>query len=93
LGAPKTNSRKPYESVNVLSLGNHRRGKHHDLLGGIIRQLKKIEAGSALKVPLEEVGGVDLANLRSAVHRAASAENLDIRTQSDEKNFYVWRAE
>jgi len=36
------------------------------------------------------VGGVELANLRSAVHRAASADNLEIETQADEKNFYVW---
>lgn len=76
-----------------MSLGHRRRGKHHDLLSGIIMQLKKLDGGSALKIPLTGVGEVDLANLRSAVHRAASAEKLDIRTQSDENNFYVWRTE
>jgi hypothetical protein len=38
---------------------------------------------------LSKVGGVELANLRSAVHRAAEVEKLAIETQSDEKNFYV----
>lgn len=79
--------------MDIVSLGRHRRGKHHELLGGIIPQLKRLDRDSALKIPLAEVGSVDLANLRSAVHRAASAEKLDIRTQSDENNFYVWRTE
>ena len=79
-----------YRSVKIVSLGNHRRGKHHDLIGGIIHQLKSLDGGRALEIPLTDVGGVELANLRSAMHRAASAENLSIETQSDEKNFYVW---
>lgn len=81
---------KLYRSVKIASLGNRRRGKHHDLLGGILRELKNLREGSALEIPLADVGGVELANLRSAVHRAAVSDNLDIETQSDEKNFYVW---
>jgi len=84
------NNSKLYRSVEVSSLGNRRRGKHHDLIGGILRELKELRGGLALKIPLADVGGVELANLRSAVHRAATAENLAIETQADEKNFYVW---
>lgn len=79
-----------YRSVKIASLGKRRRGKHHDLIGGIIRELKGLREGSALEVPLADVGGVELGNLRSAVHRAAAAEDLAVQTQSDEKNFYVW---
>lgn len=79
-----------YRSVKVVNLRNRRRGKHHDLIGGIMRELKGLRGGMALVVPLTEVGGVELANLRSAVHRAASADRITIETQSDEKNFYVW---
>lgn len=76
--------------MKIVSLGNRRRGKHHDLTGGILQQLKTLKAGLALEIPLTEVDGVELANLRSAVHRAAEAEKLAIQTQSDDKNFYVW---
>jgi hypothetical protein len=33
---------------------------------------------------------VEIANLRSAVHRAAEAVSVNIQTQSDERNLYVW---
>ena len=81
---------KRYRSVSVASLGNRRRGKHHDLLGGIMKELKALRGGSALEIPLAAIGDVELANLRSAVHRAAATENVAIETQSDENNFYVW---
>ena len=66
----KINNEKVYRSVKVASLGNRRRGKHHDLVGGIMRQLKSLNAGSALEIPLTGVADVELENLRSAVHRA-----------------------
>ena len=79
-----------YKTVRVDGLPSGRRGKHYDLTEGIVRELKGAKEGMALIIPLTSVGGVELANLRSAVHRAASAENLEIETQADEKNFYVW---
>jgi hypothetical protein len=86
----KTKNANLYRSVKISSLGNRRRGKHHDLVGEIMRQAKNLHSGMALEIPLEDVGGVELANLRSAVHRAAVAEKLAIETQSDERNFYLW---
>jgi len=81
-----------YRSVKVSSLENRRRGKHHDLMEGIMRELKSLKAGSALQIPLADIQHVQLANLRSAVHRAAAVAEVPIQTQSDEKNFYVWRS-
>lgn len=86
----KTESANLYGSVKVASLGNRRRGKHSDLIGGIMRELKELRGGMALVIPLTETGGVELANLRSAIHRAAAANRIAIETQSDDKNFYVW---
>ena len=87
---PKIKSANLYKSTKVANLPSGRRGKHYDLTEGIVRELKAVKEGMALIVPLADVGGVELANLRSAVHRAASADKLDIETQADEKNFYVW---
>jgi hypothetical protein len=90
MNTPNMKNTKLYDSVAVDSLPSGRRGKHRDLTAGIVRELKAAKEGRALVIPWESVGDVELANLRSAVHRAASADNLEIETQADERNFYVW---
>jgi hypothetical protein len=95
--ANESNKRKPlpvskYRQVEIADLKTGRRGKHHDLVEGIVEELATLQAGSALEIPLADVGGVGLANLRSAVHRAATSRGLEIETVADEGNFYVWKA-
>jgi hypothetical protein len=94
--AKETSSRdkKPvkYERVVLSDIRRTRRGKHHDLLGGIFQDLESLPPGSAIKIPLAEVDGTTLANLRSAVHRSSTARGLGIETLSDEENFYIWKA-
>lgn len=80
-----------YRQVSVDGLDKGRRGKHHELILGILRELKALAPGSAMVIPLDDVGGIGLANLRSAVHRASSSNGLEIETLADEKNFYVWQ--
>jgi hypothetical protein len=81
-----------YRRVEVASLDTGRRGKHHDLMQGILKELEMLSPGSAMEIPLADVGGIGLANLRSAVHRAATSRELEIQTLADEKNFYVWKS-
>ena len=80
-----------YRRVESAGLNKDRRGKHYERVQGILLELKAAAPGSALEIPFDDVGGIGLANLRSAVHRAAIAERLSIETLADEKNFYVWR--
>jgi len=80
-----------YRRVEITDLDRGRRGKHHDLVEGILTELERAEASSALEIPLADVGGIGLANLRSAVHRAATSKNIRIETLADNKNFYVWK--
>ena len=80
-----------YRRVSVGNLDRGRRGKHHELVRGILQELRVASAGSALEIPLADVGGIGLANLRSAVHRASTSEGLTIETLADERNFYVWK--
>lgn len=81
-----------YERVVLADIRRTRQGKHHDLVGGIFQDLETLPAGSAIKIPLTEVDGTTLANLRSAVHRASTSRGLGIETLSDEDNFYIWKA-
>jgi hypothetical protein len=90
----KTENPRPplkYRRVESSTLSKGRRGKHYDLIQGILLELETASAGSALKIPLDDVGGIGLANLRSAVHRAAKTESLSIETLADNENFYVWK--
>ncbi len=81
-----------YDRVILADIRRTRRGKHHDLLGGIFQDLESLPEGSAIKIPLTDVDGTTLANLRSAVHRASTSKGLGIETLSDEENFYIWKA-
>src|SRR5271155_2723515 len=80
-----------YDRVALANLKRNRRGKHHDLVGGIFQDLETLPVGSAIKIPLTKVDGTTLANLRSAVHRASTSRGLGIETLSDEENFYIWK--
>lgn len=89
-----TKNQKPalnYDRVILATVRRNRRGKHHDLIQGIFQDLDTLPAGSAIKIPLSQVDGITLANLRSAVHRASASRGLDIETLSDEGNFYIWK--
>jgi hypothetical protein len=90
----KTKNQRPakYRQVEIASLKTGRHGKHHDLMQGIVQELATLKPGSALEIPLADVGGVGLANLRSAVHRAAASSGLEIETVADDGKFYVWKA-
>ena len=90
----KTKTQRPtkYRQVEIAGLKTGRHGKHHDLVQGIVQELATLKPGSALEIPLADVGGVGLANLRSAVHRAAAASGVGIETIADDSKFYVWKA-
>jgi hypothetical protein len=81
-----------YRRVDLSSLRKGRRGKHYELVEGILEELKGVQPGAALEIPLADINGIGLANLRSAVHRASTSSGIEIETLADEKNFYVWKA-
>ncbi|HZR33410.1 MAG TPA: hypothetical protein VFA76_16305 [Terriglobales bacterium] len=81
-----------YRHVAVSGLSRNRRGKHYDLIQGIFGELETLPPGSALEIPLDQIGGIGLANLRSAVHRATTSKGMAIETLAEGKNFYVWKA-
>jgi hypothetical protein len=87
-----TEKRSPnYSRVLVSTLKKSRKGKHHDLILGIMEDLRGLKPGFAVKIPFANTDGVPALNLRSAITRAAAKEDIHIATASDEQNFYVWR--
>jgi hypothetical protein len=76
------------EKVPLSSLRSRRRGKHHELMQQVLRELTELSSDSALKVPL---GNFSAKDIRSAVFRAATSQNIEISSTSDDNNLYVWR--
>lgn len=80
-----------YERVRIATLKKSRKGKHHDLIQSIMEDLRRVESGFAVKIPLASVDGVSVINLRSAITRSATKEGFAIGTSADDTDFYVWK--
>lgn len=89
----KTNDRRTpnYETVSIDDLRKTRRGKHYDFVSGVMSDLETLKEGSAMKIPLKDLEGESVINLRAAVNRASASKGLKISTSSDDNYFYVWR--
>lgn len=84
-------NRGKYEQVSVRDLRQGRKGKHFYLIAKLLDELSSLPDGKALKIPLEKIKGVPVANLRSSITRATKMRDIDIATYSDEENFYLWK--
>jgi hypothetical protein len=82
-----------YRRVPSGDLKSSRKGRHHELILGILNDLATLPGGSALQIPLDSVAELSVAGLRSAVTRATAKRKIRIETSSDEENFYIWKPE
>jgi len=78
------------EDVTVRKQSEDELRESKQQLEHALEELQAAPPGAALEIPLSEVG-IELANLRSAVHRASAGSGITIETLADERNFYVWR--
>ena len=76
----------------ILDLGDvphSRAGKNKRIVSMILRDLSQLKDGSALRVPLAELGNTK-ENVRSALNRATRNAKLKVATATDENYLYVW---
>lgn len=66
-----------------------REGKHKLIVTTILRDLDRLESGSALKVPLAELVQ-SKEKVRSALNRATRKAGRRVATASDTTFLYVW---
>ena len=88
----KENRYPNYGRTLISGLKQSRKGKHHDLMGRIMEDLKKSESTYAVRIPWSSIKDISVLNLRSAIVRAAKKERIKVSTSSDDENFYVWKA-
>jgi hypothetical protein len=84
-----TNGGKSFKSVSQDDLPVGRKGKHHEIVAQLLKDLSNLKDGRTLKIPLAELPDTK-ANIRSALSRAAKQRRLTVATSSDELYFYVW---
>jgi hypothetical protein len=82
-----------FSSGLISTIPHGRKGKHNLIVSLILDDLDKLDREKAVLVPLDSLDGEKMENVRSALNRATRQRNMLVATATDDKYFYVWRAE
>ena len=78
-----------FKTMMRTDLPQGRNGKHKLIITTILKDLARLETGSAIKVPLSELAD-SKANIRSALNRATRKSGRRVATSTDDEFLYVW---
>ena len=81
-----------FESILQLDVPKRRDGKHKGIVTKLLSDIDRLEAGTALKVPLSALPD-SKENIRSALNRATHLNGIQVATSSDADFLYVWKIE
>lgn len=81
-----------FESILQVDVPKGRDGKHKRIVAQLLSDIAQLEAGKALKIPLEELPD-SKENIRSALNRATRQRGISVATSSDTGYLYVWKEE
>ena len=88
-----TSSRKAlpmhFKTMVQTDVPQGRNGRHREIVSIILKDLDRINDGSALKVPLAELAD-GKEKVRSALNRATRKAGRNVATASDGTFLYVW---
>ncbi len=79
-----------FESVLQSDVPQGREGKHKQIVTQLLKEVRKLASGSALKIPLAQLPDTK-ENIRAALSRGARLSDLNISTSSNDEFLYVWR--
>jgi hypothetical protein len=77
----------------IASIPHGRRGKHNMIVAKILSDLERLDMETAVQVPLDELSGEKMENVRSALNRATRQKKMFVATSADDKYFYIWRTQ
>jgi hypothetical protein len=77
----------------IASIPHGRKGKHNTIVAKILADLDRLDMETAIVVPLDDLSGEKMANVRSALNRATRQKKMSVATSADDKYFYVWRTQ
>jgi hypothetical protein len=78
-----------FKTVVNADVPHGRNGKHKIIVSTILRDLDRLKDGSAIKVPLAELGDTK-EKVRSALNRATRKAGRSVATVTDKDYLYVW---
>jgi hypothetical protein len=81
-----------FHSILQRDVPKGRDGKHKLIVAQLLSDIDQLEAGSALKVPLEALPDTK-ENIRSALNRATRQKGIEVGTSSDTDHLYIWKIE
>lgn len=81
-----------FQSIFQRDVPKGRDGKHKAIVKQLLSDLEQLEAGSALKIPLNDLPDTK-ENIRSALNRATRQHGLEVATSSDAEFLYVWNVQ
>jgi hypothetical protein len=81
-----------YQSIQQTEVPKGRDGKHKRIVTQLMNDLEQLEAGRALKIPIEALPD-SKENVRSALNRATRQRGIEVATSSDAEFLYVWKVE
>ena len=82
-----------FSSTLISTVPHSRKGKHNLIVAKIMDDLNKLAPENAVLVPLDDLDGEKMENVRSALNRATRQRDMLVATATDDKYFYVWRTE
>jgi hypothetical protein len=78
-----------FATTDRADIPTGRNGKHKVIVTDILNDLRRLEAGRSLKIPLSELPDTKV-NIRSALNRATRKLDLSVATAADDSYLYVW---
>jgi hypothetical protein len=78
-----------FKTMVQVEVPQGRNGKHKLIITTILKDLDRLKAGAAIKVPLAELVG-SKEKIRSALNRASRKAGRKVATASDAVFLYVW---
>lgn len=81
-----------FQSILQADVPKGREGKHKRIVSQLLKDIDRLEAGTALKIPLTALPDTK-ENIRSALNRATSQRGIDVATSSDTDYLYIWKTD
>ncbi len=78
-----------YGTMKTADVPHSRNGKHKNLVREILADLDQLKEGSAMKIPLADLGDTK-ERVRAALNRATRKAKREVATASDDLYLYVW---
>lgn len=78
-----------FKTMGQTDVPQGRNGRHKQIVSVILKDLDRMNSGSAIKVPLAELAD-GKEKVRSALNRATRKADRKVATASDDTFLYVW---